>query len=195
MDKAVRFNIIFLLVIVLCSCCKRQSTITPNEYLYCNKVTPALYSKDSTYINEVLYGMLVNNIPPFTSKSFDSTSIVFIDTLIYGPDYKRLALWVITKNSNSKLLNSTNNRYQYNGNCMYASRPDTSSKWRVHERSFFNVTFFKNPVEVKEELSLYSFRFKATFKRTDSISTYNINDIRFWTEITWDESILSTPSH
>jgi hypothetical protein len=195
MGKTIIFRKIILLLPIIYCCCRVQ-TSTPKEYLHYNKVNHDVYTKDSIYILSVLNNMVVNNIPPFKSKHFDNSTYVYIDTLIYSPDNKRLALWIITKNSNTKLI-STNNKtgYHYNGNCMYASRGDLSANWNVYERSFFEVHFLKSPIDVRKELFLYSFIYKSTFKRTDNMPIYNINDIRFWTEITWDESILKTPSH
>jgi len=187
---------VIFLILVVCDFCTTQNTSTPKEYLNYNKVNSDIYSKDSTYIQKILYEMITNNIPPFTPKSFDVNTMVFVDTLLYSPDQRRLAIWVITKNSNSKLLYSKkNDGYYYNGNCMYASRNEISNNWRIHERSFFELVFFSSPNEIIKELFHYSFQDKVTFKRKDSFSTYNLNDIRFWTEITWEESILNTPTH
>ena len=196
MGKTITFGIIFLVTFVFFVCCKTQNTSTPKEYMYFSKVNPDTYTKDSIYIHGILLEMVVNNIQPFKPKSFDINTQVFLDTLIYSPDSKRLAIWVITKNSNSKLLYPKDkDGYYYNGNCMYASRSDSSNVWRIHEYGFYGIDFSKSYKVVRDELSLYSFHYRSTFKRTDSIPTYNINDIRFWKEITWEESILSTPSH
>jgi hypothetical protein len=77
----------------------RKNTDTPEQFLNKTVNKKENYSIDSAQISHDLRMLLLQHEGFFYSKEyFEGTSII-IDTILYSPDFNKLAILVITKNS------------------------------------------------------------------------------------------------
>ena len=90
-----------ILVFIFLYSCERmkQKKYTPKEFLNNTVVKKDDYTKDSVELIKQLKTLLVKHEDFFYSKAyFDSTQLI-IDSIIYSPDLKKLAAFVIFTNS------------------------------------------------------------------------------------------------
>lgn len=170
-----------------CSCEGfRAKKYTPKAFLNNAIIKEESYSKDSTEILKQLRGFLLRHEDFFYSKTyFDSTQLI-IDSIIYNPDFNKLAVFVITKNPTSRqLIPDEKHDWYYDATCYLGVRQnDTISL------SWIGPNFSNSPD--REELSrVIRDSYFTEFATKDTVGAYtykyNLNDIRFWDCSIWKE--------
>jgi hypothetical protein len=162
----------------------RKNTDTPKEFLSNVKTSEENYVNDSIEILGQLKGLLTRHEDFFYSKAyFDSTRLI-IDTILYNPDFNKLAALVITKNPTYRqLMPDRDNAWYYDATCyLGVRRNDTISlSWigPVFTNSF-------------DEQSISNYIREACFrtfvkKDTSNAYNYNLNDTRFWDSPIWEK--------
>jgi hypothetical protein len=160
---------------------------TPKEFLNHIVIQKENYSKDSVEIIRQLQNFLKRHDDFFYSKAYFEGTQIIIDSIIYSPDFNKLAVFVITKNPTSRqLLPDKKHDWYYDGTCYLGLRQnDTICLSRI------GPNFSNSPN--KKELSIMMretyFTTYATFKDTSGAYRYkyNIDDIRFWDCPIWNE--------
>jgi hypothetical protein len=100
MGKTIIKNIAIVFFVALFSC---QRTKTPKEFLYEVNVKKTTYLSDTLYLRKILNKILINNLRPFHIKElYDKNTILYIDTVFYSPDFKKMVVFVIAKNAYMK---------------------------------------------------------------------------------------------
>lgn len=175
--------LIFLFVFVSCNR-QGQQLETPEEFINNVAVDSAIYSKDGAAILSNLYSKMKNHEASFTNPEyFDSTELL-IDTIMYDPSLKKIAVFVMAKNpmyrnphSDSKLP------YYYNANCYLGKRMYVdSSIFELKQLGPFSLVNFLDSQEIKQAIKDYYFLELATVldAKKEPVFKYNINDKRFW---------------
>jgi len=162
----------------------RKNTDTPYEFMSHVTIKKENYTKDSVEVLRQLRNILAKHEDFFYSKAyFDSTELI-IDSILYSPDFNRLAVLVITKNPTYRQL-----------------APDRSYDWYYDATSYIGVrqndtialswigpsfTNSNNKQDISNKIREACFR---TFvaKEINRAYSYNLNDKRFWDCPIWEE--------
>jgi hypothetical protein len=158
-----------------------SKTSTPNQYKYGSYISKADYTLDSTRIMKKLIYMLGKNISPFSStKQFDSSTSIFLDSIIYNPDKSKMIIFIISKNNNSKLDQPVNykTKFHYNANYLYCIRSVNDIK--ISNYSSFNLSHWETYEDVKARLKEECFENRTQEGIQNKEPIYNIDDKRFW---------------
>lgn len=172
-------RIYLLTVMVLLFACKSKSTL--KQYRNYVKVSSALYQTDTSKIKNALQKMLGEHLQPFRPEEhFDTASIIYLDTVIYSPDKLKMIALVITENSTNKLMHKTNSAKSFfNGNYLFCSRVNLTSKISVYDYSSYNIAHYYNYADIRARLYEYCFK-ELSYEVFDGKNGYNIDDLRFW---------------
>lgn len=157
---------------------------TPKEFLNHAVMKEESYFKDSTEIVKQLKEFLLRHEDFFYSKDyFDSTQLI-IDSIIYSPDFNKLAVFVITKNPTYRQrMPDKNHEWYYDATCYLGVRQNNTISLSWIGPNFSNSTD-------KEELSsIIRDSYFTEFATKDTVGAYtykyNLNDIRFWNSPIW----------
>ena len=176
--------VISLLAISACNGINNQLS---KQFSNLVSVDKKLYLKDSLSVIINLKKSLEKHEGFFNSNEyFDSTQVI-IDTMIYSSDLKKLAIFVIIKNSTKRqLVADQRSEFYYNGNCFLGNRKNDSVSLYSIGPSSSNST---NKNELSKIMRNTYFTKYATVKDANGKLKYkyNIGDIRFWTCSIWSE--------
>jgi len=165
----------------------RKNTDTPKEFLNKTIILKENYTKDSIEVLKEFRDMLNKHTQSFYTKDyFDSTRLI-IDSIIYSPDYNKLAVFVITQNPTYRqLMPNEKYKWYYDGYCYLGTRSHDTIDLTSITGGYSN---FYDKEELTSTLREYYFRIFASIKDTSNQSRYkfNINDNRFWTCPIWQE--------
>jgi hypothetical protein len=164
----------------------KQKKYTPMEFLNHTTVKKEDYTKDSVEVIRHLKGLLLKREDFFNNKAyFDSTQLI-IDSIIYSPNFNKLAVFAITKNPvKRQLMPDENYDWYYDATCYLGIRQnDTISL------SWIGPSF-TNSYDKSELSSIIRDSYFTDFATKDTIGLYtykyNLNDIRFWDCSIWKE--------
>ncbi|HVX92807.1 MAG TPA: hypothetical protein VHA74_01700, partial [Candidatus Dojkabacteria bacterium] len=118
-------KIIIMLLSLLITFCSligcKSSSDHPNKYFYRDTTNRETYKKYEAILFDSIKAFIKEKRGPFYPKEFDSSTEVFIDTILFSPDQKKLAFFVVTKNYNDKLLSKGNkHEFHFGANCFLA---------------------------------------------------------------------------
>lgn len=161
----------------------RKNTDTPKAYLSIVKASAEKYSKDSVYTLSLLRLMLSKHEGFFYSTDyFDSTQII-IDTIAYGKDLNKLAVFVITKNPEYRHSYPDKNRdWYYDATCFLGVCQNDSIYLSQQSETFTNSSTQK---DISDDLRIACFRTFVRSEDTSGIYAFNMNDTRFWDGPIW----------
>lgn len=164
----------------------RRNTDTPDQFLNKTVVKKEDYTKDSLTISTKFKELLLQHEDFFYSKEYFEGTEIIIDTILYSPDLKKLAVLVLTKNPTSRQLMPTENEmWYYNATSYLGIRQSDTISLSWLGPSFTNSTD-------KQEQSNYirqeCFRTFVSKDTTEKYAhKYNLNDVRFWTSSEWQK--------
>jgi hypothetical protein len=164
----------------------RKNTETPDQFLSKTLNKKEDYTKDSLIIAVELKNLLLRHEHEdfFYSKEYFEGALIIVDTILYSPDFNKLAILFLTKNPTSRQLMPTENyEFYYNATAYLGVRQkDTISL------SFLGPSF-SNSIDKKELSKLTRQTFFRMFVSKDTTAQYankyNLNDTRFWTGSEW----------
>jgi hypothetical protein len=163
----------------------RRNTDTPDQFLNKTVVKKKKdYTKDSLTISNNLKELLLRHEDFFYSKEYFEGTVIIIDTIIYSPDFNKLAVLVLTKNPTSRQLTPTENEMWYYDATSYLGvrRRDTISLSRLGP-DFTNST---DKQEQSNSIRQACFRTFVSKDTTEKYAyKYNLDDVRFWTSSVW----------
>jgi hypothetical protein len=162
----------------------RRNLDTPEKYLNHSKKYKNDYTKDSASISTQLYSFLKHHEESFYAKNYFEGTKLIIDTILYSPNYDKIALFVIVKSpAYSQLTSDYKNEYLYDGYCYFGFRKSNAFDLHWYENSFAN---FDYKSDISSALKTYYFREFALVKTSENKSIYNLNDVRFWSCDFWN---------
>lgn len=178
-------NILFMVSFSACQGI-RLKKYTPKEFLNHTLVNKSDYTKDSILLIKQ-FGIQLSKHEDFFNDTayFDSTQLI-IDSIIYSPDLKKMAAFIITKNPTYRQI-----------------MPDEKYEWYYEATLYLGVRqndsislswpgpSFTNSYNKRELSHLIRDSYFTEFVTKDSIGPhtykYNLNDIRFWNCSIWKE--------
>jgi hypothetical protein len=162
----------------------RKNTDTPEKFLNRTANKKADYSKDSLRISQDLKTLLLQHEDFFYSKEYFEGTDIIIDTIIYSPDFNKLAILFITKNPTSRqLMPAENEDFYYNATVYLGIRQNDTISLSWLGPNFSNST---NKREISKDIQEACFRTFVSKDTTEKYAyKYNLNDIRFWTSSVW----------
>ncbi len=162
----------------------RKNTDTLDQFLNNAANKRENYSKDSLQISHNLKKILLQHEDFFYSKEYFEGTLIIIDTIIYSPDFNKLAILFITKNPTSRQLMPTENEdFYYNATAYLGVRQKDIISLSWLGPNFSNST---NRKELSKDIRQACFRTFVSKDTTEQYGQkYNLNDIRFWTGDEW----------
>lgn len=171
----------------LCFCNgMRLKKYTPKEFLNYAIAPRDIYIKDSTEIIKQLTLFLLKREDFFSNSAyFDSTQLM-IDTILYSPDFNKLATFIIIKNpTNRQLVPNMKYTWYYDGTCYLGTKQHDTLVLGWLGPSFTNSF---NKIELSAIIRDAYFTSYATRDTISAFShKYNLNDMRFWSSIIWKQ--------
>jgi hypothetical protein len=165
-----------------------KKTDTPKDYLSNTVIKKEDYIRDSVTLLIEFQKFLRNHQNSFYKKEyFDSTQLI-IDTIMYSPDFNKVAVFVITKNPTFRQLtpNKDFSSY-YDAYCYLGIRLNDgfNLKWL---RRFYPINWYDRN-EISNEIRDAYFNEFSVLKDINGLSQYkyNLNDKRFWECPVWKE--------
>jgi hypothetical protein len=185
---SITLQILLILVFPYLYSCEgmKQKKYTPKEFLNQTVIRKQDYTKDSVEVIKQFKDFLVKQKDFFHNKAyFDSTQLI-VDSIIYSPDYNKLAVFVITKNPvNRQLMPDKNYDWYYDATCYLGVRKNDTISLSWIGPSFTN-SYDKNELS-----NILRGSYFADFATKDTIGLhtyqYNLNDVRFWNCSIWKE--------
>jgi hypothetical protein len=162
----------------------RKNTDTPKEYLNHTVIKKENHTKDSIEVLSQLRTLLVRHEDFFYSKAyFDSTELI-IDSVLYSPNFNKLAVFVITKNPTSRqLVPDEKHGWYYDATCYLGVRKNDTIALSWIGPVFTNSSNEQNISNDIREACLRTFVTKDTI----GAYAYNLNDVRFWDCPIWEK--------
>jgi hypothetical protein len=160
----------------------RKNTDTPEEFLNHTSIKKENYSKDSNGVLKQFRCMLHNREQSFYTKDyFDSTQLI-VDSILYNPDFSKLAVLIITKKTKYRQLTpDSNSTWYFDATCYLGIRQGDSIILSWIGPNFTNSNDLKT---ISNEIREACFRTFIT-KDTSDAYDYNLNDIHFWDSRIW----------
>jgi hypothetical protein len=162
----------------------RVKKYTPNEFINHAEIKKESYNKDGIEILKQLKGSLFKHQDFFNNKAyFDSTQLI-LDSIIYSPDFSKLAVFIIVKNPTYRqIVPDEKYDWYYDATCyLGVKRNDTINL-------FWMGPNFSNSYDKKELSKLIRDSYFTEFATKDTVGAftykYNLNDIRFWNSPIW----------
>ena len=164
----------------------RKDADTPDQFLNKTVVKMEDYTKDSLIISAKFKEFLSQHEDFFYSKEYFEGTEIIIDTILYSPDLKKLAVLVLTKNPTSRQLVPTENEmWYYNATSYLGVRESDTISLSWLGPSFTNST---NKQELSNYIRQECFRTFVSKDTTEKYAhKYNLNDVRFWTSSEWQK--------
>ena len=181
-----------LILLLWCLCyfvlgCNTRNP-TPDNYKYFNSVSKEQYQRSQAEIKDSIETLIKGKHDPFQPTENDSLTEIYIDTILYGPNKDKYASFIITGNSNDKLIDKgKKEEYHYNAFCFIGKLTTDSTikdlTWvnahsLVRYKSLKEVSFRIREIYFKEITMRTNLEDKSTFK-------YNFDDSRFWDGPIW----------
>lgn len=190
-----QFLSIFIIVSLSFSC---GNTKTPKAYKYTSVVSPSQYSSDSIVVLSTLNFVIKSKIDSFGwTKTFNSTSsTIYLDSILYGPNQNQMVILVILKLDNTKIefARVDTIRYSYFGYFFYCTRDSSQSSIKLFMNRSFSFSQFESYPEIKDVMKDYSFRRRSTeHPWTENEPMYNFDDNRFWKGDQFKYIVSKTP--
>ena len=175
--KSLCYLIIYTFVFTIQNSCSVRND-TSNKYKNITKVSIDVYKSHKTILIDTIRFYITKKIKAYYPKENDSLTQIYIDTILYSPKKDRLAFFVITKNTNDKLLSKgNNNEFNYNATCFISDLNGVelnNIKWL----SAYSLRRYASLEESSERIrKIYFTEFKGG---EGGVFRYNIDDIRFW---------------
>jgi hypothetical protein len=160
-----------------------------DKYVNHSIVTREKYKSDSLVIVYKLMIELQNQEAFFDNSSYNGLTQIIIDSIIYSPDYMKIAAFVVVKNSTkNQLYSDTNHAWYYDGTCYLGRGVGDSLKLYWVGPGF---TQSDNDDRISSFIRDHYFRLNNTRDSTQpDYCKYNLDDIRFWTCSIWDDLII-----
>jgi len=182
----------------------RANNYTPKEYKTIVSIPKKQYSKDSMELVSIIKDQINKHKDPYSNAvrvngelEFinDSNTHIYIDSIFYSPDSKKIAFLVIVENENKKLYlgkttqeinnlveegNLSFNGSHFDGKSFITEKKNTVFD-EIYSFSRYSFTNYKSYKETSESLRDAC----LNHKEVQNEKTYNLDDKRFWNSKVW----------
>lgn len=163
----------------------RKNTDTSSAYESHVVAPRRLYLADKDRLGVEMGQLLARKEDFFDNSAYGSGTKIIIDTILYSPDFNRLAILLIAKNpTNHELMPDREGDWYYDGTSYLGSRSaDSIILWQIGS----TLLDGKDQNSISDDLRRDAFRL---FISDDTTARYhyrfNMNDVRFWHADLWD---------
>lgn len=162
----------------------RKNTDTLDQFLSKTIVKREDYAKDSLTLSRKFKELLLQHEDFFYSKEYFEGTEIIIDTILYSPDLKKLAVLVLTKNPTSRqIMPIEDEMWYYNATSYLGVRESDSVSLSWLGPSFTNSADRQEQSNCIRQKCFRTFVTKDTTEKY--ANKYNLNDVRFWTGSEW----------
>ena len=171
-----------ILVTGICSFIGCKTGQTPEKFKNNTTVSRIVYDSHKHLIKDSIYSFIKRRIKPYFPLENDSSTKVFVDTILYSPLRNRIAFFVISENSSDKLIGAGEiGKYHFNANCFVANCGKAGKMYDIEWLSAYNLSRYPSYREASKDIRIiYLNNFKG---RGSSKLKYNLDDIRFWEDV------------
>jgi hypothetical protein len=186
----------------------RSNNYTSKKYKSIVHASKEQYSKDSLSLVFIIRNKINKHQDPYYNAVRvnekleyinDSLTKIYIDSIFYSPDFKKIAFLVLVENENKKQYKGMtrleaegwtkegNLPYDgtfFDGNCFLTKRMKSNifdSIFSFSRYSFINFRTYK-----ETSLALRNDCLNHSEDKNEKKPTYNVDDIRFWNTDDWD---------
>lgn len=156
----------------------RMKRYTPKEFLNHTEIRKENYSKDSVEIIRQLKSALKRHEDFFDNTAYFGSEILIIDTIIYSPDFSKIATFIMIQTQRDKQRIYDGNCYlglrQMDTICISSIGPSFSNSHDMKYLSNIMRDSYFTAFATKDTIGLYTYK-------------YNLDDIRFWNCSIWQE--------
>lgn len=171
---------IYIFAFTIQSCCQGQND-TPERYKNNFIVSNYIYQEHTTVLMDSIRFFINKKTSAYYPNENDSLTQIFIDTILYSPKKDRMAFFVITKNSNDKLLSKGNkDEFHYDSHCFISDLKGVNL-FNIKWLSAYSLTRYSSKEESSKRIrEIYFKEFKGG---QGGIFGYNLDDVRFWDDL------------
>lgn len=180
------YYLLFTVSVLIFSCRYFQNkTIDVGDKSFYPIASSNQYTHDSNEIVQRLNLLLVEHKYEdfFRSKYYSDSTILFIDTILYSPNFSKLAILVIAKNPANRRIDNPEYYWDFNGTCYLAERNKDSLNlcWIGPSFNYWDDKF------ILSYILRYDFFKKYIIKSSNKDTDYYINYKLFWESEIWEE--------
>jgi hypothetical protein len=185
--KTIMLQVILVIVFAFfCSCGGTNKNDTSKEFLNHATIKREAYTKDSIELIQQLETYLIEKKDFFHNSAYSNSTQLIVDSIIYSPDFNKLAVFLIIKNAvHKQLIPSRTYYWYYDATCYLGIRQNDTINLNWIGPSFTN-SYDKNELS-----SIIRDSYLTNFAAKDSKGLhsykYNLNDVRFWDSSIWKE--------
>jgi hypothetical protein len=171
-----------ILVIAICLFIGCKAGKTPKKFKNNTTVFSAVYNSHKHHIEDSIYSFIKKGIKPYYPLENDSSTKIFVDTILYSPLRDRVAFFIISENSNDKLIGAGEiGKYHFNANCFIAYCGKADKIYNIEWLSAYNLSRYPSYREASKDIRIiYLNNFKG---KGSSKLKYNLDDVRFWGDV------------
>jgi hypothetical protein len=186
MDYKNAIIVIYTFFFSLISCNSgAEKKLTSDKYINYSVVSTEKYKSDSLLIVNTLRTELQNEEEFFDNSAYNGLTQIIIDSIIYSPDFTKLAAFVVVKNSTENLLYpDPNHPWYYDGTCYLGRGAGDSLKLYWVGPGFSQSDNEEKVANFLKDYYYHSYNTGDTARAF--YCKYNIDDIRFWGCPIWD---------
>lgn len=166
----------------------RFKRFTPENYLNHTVANKDQYAADSAILVKQFKQAVINHEGFFLNGSYDATTEIRIDSILYSPDIRKMIVFVIARNPTTKQIRPvTDYKWYYDGTCYLGFRHNDTIQLRHLGPNFTNSYDYRKLSAMMRDAYFTAFATEDTV----GLNTYkyNLNDIRFWKDPVWREFI------
>lgn len=164
-----------------------KTTFTPEQYLSTSIPSKENYNKDGLILVNLLKKELNNHEGFFNNTSYFDSTRIMVDTIIYSPDFTKIAAFIVVKNPTYRQISpDLKHKYYYDATCYIGIRKNSSFDLSMAGPIFTNSVSYQ---AISSDLRNACLK---TFVTNDGLYKYNMNDKRFWNSSIWIKNFTNT---
>lgn len=145
------------------------------------------YRRDSIQIMKLLWDELKIHRGFFESKIYTASTQIIIDTIIYSPNFQKIAVFILSKNPTYDPISfKVNPEWAYNATCYLGKRKNDSLVLYSSGPTFTNSTDKKELIKISRA-GYFTIFSKFRDGNGEYRYKYNLGDVRFWSCPIWKE--------
>jgi hypothetical protein len=152
---------------------------TPKEFVNYTKIDKENYSRDSVNIVLQMKDYVKDHKESLYSKEYCDSTQFSVDTILYSPNFKKLAVFVIAKNPTHKqLIPDKEYKWYYDGSCYIGNKEN--KKININwigplYTNYYNINSLSNIIR-----EYFFLKYNSDTDINGNKNMYNLDDIRYW---------------
>jgi len=174
-----------MLLLAQCNTNISKNWATPVENKNTVYADENTYANDSTLLVKSMWNFVANEQRPFQSQSLGETKRVQIDTIIYSSDFKKIVALIIHEYKNIELDSSEMNT-KLEAFCFLGQKEEKISALHWFD---YMVPGDYSPSSISDlSIRIREMYFLELAAGNLKECRYNMDDVRVWKELIWDNA-------